>query len=136
MQIHHMQVSVSTSDKAEIADFYARLLHGNVVWKQPPAPGETEGSGWAHLDVQTDSGPFRINFEHDEKWEPPIWPSERGKNIMTQHLDVFVYDLEEAVAHAEECGATLDPNQFEDIIRIMRDPLGHPFCLILAEEAQ
>lgn len=133
MRIHHMQVSVSTLDKAELANFYARLLHGDVQWKHPPTAGESEGSGWVHLDVSTDSGAFRINFEHDDKWQPPVWPSEPGQNNMTQHLCIFVYDLDEAVKHAQSCGATLDPHQFEEIIRVMRDPHGHPFCLILEE---
>lgn len=134
MRIQHLQVSVGTPEKNELAHFYARLLGSEVVWKNPPVPGESEGSGWTHLDVSTESGEFRINFEHDDTWQPPVWPSEAGKQNITQHLDVFVDDLDEAVAFAQECGATVDPHQFEEIIRVMRDPHGHPFCLIKDED--
>lgn len=132
MRIHHMQVSIGTRDKNELAHFYERLLNGKITWKNPPAPGEKDGSGWTHLDTETDAGMFRINFEHDEHWQPPVWPSEPGKNNMTQHVCIFVYDLAEAEEFARDCGATLDPHQNDENIRVMRDPHGHPFCLILA----
>lgn len=132
MRIQRLQVSLSTSDELELAKFYARLLNGEIVRHHPPSPEEPDGSGWTHLEVATEEGEFRINFEYDEEWQPPVWPSEPNENIMTQHICIFVYDLEEAVNHAQECGATLDPNQFEESIRVMRDPHGHPFCIIRA----
>lgn len=134
MDIQRLQVSISTSDERELAHFYARLLGGDIVRANPPGPGETEGSGWTHLEVATGVGEFRINFEYDKEWEPPVWPSEPGKNNMTQHLDIFVDDLHAAVEFAQECGATLDPNQFEKSIRVLRDPHGHPFCIIQGDK--
>jgi len=135
MRIHHMQVSVGTSDKQELASFYERLLQGTISRKHPDKADQKDDPGWTHLDIETDTSPFRINFEFDKEWQPPVFPSEPGKNNITQHLDIFVYDLDDAVKHAENCGAKLDAAQFDEGIRIMRDPHGHPFCLILAAEA-
>lgn len=50
---------------------------------------------------------------------------------MSMHLDVAVDDLEQAVAHAQECGAELATYQPQDDVRVMLDPAGHPFCLYL-----
>lgn len=135
MRIHHLQVSLGTSDKPELARFYEHLLHGTVSRKHPDKPERKDDPEWMHLDTDTDTHSFRLNFEYDKEWRPPVFPSEPGKNNITQHLDVFVYDLDEAVSHALTCGATLDSHQFEESIRIMRDPQGHPFCLIRAAES-
>ena len=40
-----------------------------------------------------------------------------------------VNDLEEAVQHAINCGATMASEQFSEEWRVMFDPAGHPFCL-------
>jgi hypothetical protein len=50
---------------------------------------------------------------------------------MQLHLDLQVDDLEQAVAHAEECGARQASFQPQDDVRVMLDPSGHPFCLYL-----
>jgi hypothetical protein len=48
---------------------------------------------------------------------------------MQVHLDVEVRDLAEAVAWAEQQGATLAAFQPQADVRVMIDPAGHPFCL-------
>jgi hypothetical protein len=48
---------------------------------------------------------------------------------MQVHLEVEVSDLEAAVAHAVELGATEAEYQPQDDVRVMLDPAGHPFCL-------
>ena len=45
------------------------------------------------------------------------------------HLDFAVNDLERAVEHAIQCGASVAAEQFSDDWRVMFDPAGHPFCL-------
>jgi hypothetical protein len=50
---------------------------------------------------------------------------------MMMHLDVEVHDLEAAVADAIELGARLADHQPQDNVRVMLDPVGHPFCLYL-----
>jgi hypothetical protein len=45
------------------------------------------------------------------------------------HLDFAVNDLEKAVDHAIQCGATRSEQQFSSKWTVMFDPAGHPFCL-------
>ena len=49
-------------------------------------------------------------------------------------LALNVDDLDEAVAHAEACGAELAAYQPQETVRVMLDPAGHPFCLYLDED--
>lgn len=48
---------------------------------------------------------------------------------MQIHLDLWVSDLEDAVARAESCGARVADTQFDEGVRVMVDPVGHLFCL-------
>jgi Glyoxalase-like domain len=48
---------------------------------------------------------------------------------MMSHLDIEVRDLAEAVAHALACGATIAEFQPQELVRVLLDPAGHPFCL-------
>lgn len=45
------------------------------------------------------------------------------------HLDIEVGELETAVEHALELGATLADSQPQPNVRVLFDPAGHPFCL-------
>jgi len=65
-------------------------------------------------------------------YAPPVWPSAAGKQQITQHLDIAVTDLDEAVTWATNAGATLASYQPQEDVRVMLDPAGHPFCLFLA----
>jgi hypothetical protein len=40
-----------------------------------------------------------------------------------------VSDLEAATAHARELGASVAGYQPQENVRVMLDPVGHPFCL-------
>jgi hypothetical protein len=66
---------------------------------------------------------------------PPTWPSERVP--MQMHLDFTVPTGEELQRHrgrAEELGATLLYDRSADDgepLLVMRDPAGHPFCLLV-----
>ena len=64
---------------------------------------------------------------------PPVWPPVPGTQQMQQHLDILVDDLAAAAAVAEEAGAEfLDGHEDDDeIVRVYRDPAGHPFCLFV-----
>ncbi len=48
---------------------------------------------------------------------------------MMMHLDLEVAELDAAVAHALELGATLAKHQPQKNVRLLVDPVGHPFCL-------
>lgn len=120
-------VTIGAPKPRELARFYARLLDAVLQTDDPPREGHSADAGWAQ--VRTDR--VTLNFEYEGAWQPITWPSEPGKQHITQHLDIRVDDLEAAVAWAEECGAVQDPFQPQESVRVMRDPAGHPFCLFL-----
>jgi hypothetical protein len=45
------------------------------------------------------------------------------------HLDFQVGDLDGAVAEAVVLGAVVAKDQFQENVRVLFDPAGHPFCL-------
>lgn len=47
------------------------------------------------------------------------------------HVDYAVDNLDAAMKHAEDLGATLVHHQQGTFWRVMLDPAGHPFCLCL-----
>jgi hypothetical protein len=53
---------------------------------------------------------------------------------MQVHLDVGVADVAAAVEDAVALGARLADHQPQDDVRVMLDPVGHPFCLYLDRE--
>lgn len=106
----------------ELAKFYAKLLKWEIAfhdddWACVGAPGAGQG---------TYPG---ITFQRNPDYKPPVWPSEPGAQQQMAHLDLAVNNLEEAVAYAADCGATVADKQFSDDWKVMLDPEGHPFCL-------
>ena len=110
--------TVGAPDPVTLARFYARLLGTEVATEEP---------GWAQVRTER----LTLNFEREEQWQQPVWPAEPGRPVATQHLDLWVDDLDEASAWAKECGARLAPVQPQDDVRVLLDPAGHPFCLFL-----
>ena len=49
------------------------------------------------------------------------------------HFDFQVGDLESAVEDAVALGARLAGEQPQEDVRVLLDPAGHPFCLVLDE---
>ncbi|MGJ6978955.1 VOC family protein [Aestuariimicrobium soli] len=124
----HLQVTSVTlgcPDPVALAQFYAHLLDTTVTSQEP---------GWAQLtaprplDAQGRGG-VTLNFEREAQWTTPVWPAEAGRQFASQHLDIWVDDLDASVAWALDCGATLAAEQPQDTVRVMIDPAGHPFCL-------
>ena len=64
-----------------------------------------------------------------------MWPEVPGAQTKMLHFEIQVDDLEAAAAHAVAAGARVASPQPEDrdanLLRIMLDPAGHPFCLCL-----
>jgi len=67
------------------------------------------------------------------EWVRPVWPAQDGHQQMMLHLDVEVGELEVAVAHAVELGATVADHQPQEKVRVLYDPPGHPFCLYVGD---
>ncbi|SER03019.1 hypothetical protein SAMN05216188_107132 [Lentzea xinjiangensis] len=110
-------VTVGTARPRVLAQFYARLL-GTV-------PSALEDD-WAQ--VRAPAG-MAVNFEREREFRRPVWPSEPGRPVATQHLDIEVQDLRAATEHALACGAVLAGVQPQENVRVLFDPDGHPFCL-------
>lgn len=116
-------VSISTPRPPVLAAFYARLLGVEVAASEP---------GWAQLRPAEGRLRMTLNFELDELFVAPVWPSVAGEQQEQSHVDVWVDDLVEAQAWAVECGAEVHPHQPQADVRVMLDPDGHPFCLFTA----
>ncbi len=122
-------VTIGAPDPRALAAFYARLLGTTVHDEDAPRPGEPAEAGWAQLRATHEGGSLTVNVEYEEWWRTPVWPAEPGGQVATQHLDIYVEDLDEATAWALECGARLADHQPQKTVRVLLDPAGHPFCL-------
>lgn len=112
-------VNLSAPDPRRLADFYAGLLGGRVV--------RDEGDD---VYLRLPDGQVPLAFQR-ETFTPPRWPAAEGEQHMMMHLEVAVDDLEAALTHALEQGATLAEFQPQEDVRVCLDPAGHPFCLWL-----
>lgn len=123
-------VTIGAPNPRELAGFYERLLGWTVTALEGPPTGAPQTAGWAQLR-HPDDGPGlqTLNIEYEKEYTRPTWPSAAGRQHVTAHLDIPVDDLDTAVAHALEVGATLAEHQPQDDVRVMLDPAGHPFCL-------
>ncbi|WP_344943906.1 VOC family protein [Terrabacter ginsenosidimutans] len=116
---HWLGVVLDAPDASALAHFYERLL-GWTVYKDTP--------GWATIAPSETAG-YNLSFQTEPNYVRPVWPSEPGKPIMMLHLDFEVDDLDDAVAHAVGVGAELADVQPQEDVRVLLDPVGHPFCL-------
>lgn len=124
-------VTIGAPDPRRLAAFYAKMLGWPITAEDPPRPGNPPEDGWAQIrPAEGKTGPT-LNFEYEIHYTRPAWPAEAGRQHSTEHLDIFVEDLDAAVAWAIEAGATLAGYQPQDDVRVMIDPAGHPFCLFL-----
>jgi len=107
-------------DALALADFYNSIVGGDLV------PGDDDG--W--VEVHTPTG--RLAFQQIDDHRRPTWP---GGDVPQQgHIDIDVVNLDGAEAAvlrlgAEKAATQPSPDQF----RVMTDPAGHPFCLVLAD---
>ncbi len=116
---HWFGVVLDAPDGPALAHFYERLLGWTIV---------DESVAWTTLAPSLTAG-YNLAFMTEELYQRPVWPAVEGEQQMSLHLDLEVDDLQEAVAHAVECGAELASYQPQDDVRVLLDPAGHPFCL-------
>ena len=111
-------IVLEAPDPVVVGHFWSELM-GWPVWKEDENDVALDvGEGVGYLSVQ-----------RAEHFVRPVWPPEPGTQGMQMHLDVEVDDLEAAVAHAVELGATVAEFQPQEDVRVLLDPAGHPFCL-------
>lgn len=113
---------LGTPDPRGLARFYQQLLG----W-----PLRDDTDEWATL--RPADGSTGLSFQRERDHVPPVWPPEPGTQQMQQHLDFLVDDLDAACALAEAAGAEPVGGHEDDaeIVRVFRDPAGHPFCLFV-----
>lgn len=102
----------------DLANFYQRLLGWRVV---------TDEGDWVML--RSTDGANGLSFQTESEYVAPVWPAIDGSQHMMMHLDIGGADLETIVDWALECGATVAEHQPQPGVRVMLDPVGHPFCL-------
>lgn len=115
-------VVLDTPDAPTLAQFYADLLGWEVASSKPQFATVGPPDGVAYLGFQTSPTYVR-----------PVWPPADNAQQMMMHLDFEVTDLDAATAHAVELGAQPAELQPQDNVRVMLDPVGHPFCLYADE---
>jgi predicted enzyme related to lactoylglutathione lyase len=115
-----MGVCLEAPDPQALADFYSAVLG----W--PVAQRDEHGAA-----IQVGETNAFISFQEATGYVRPTWPAEPGKQLMMMHIDVAVDDLAQAVAAAQELGASLPHHQPQDNCTVLLDPAGHPFCLYL-----
>jgi catechol 2,3-dioxygenase-like lactoylglutathione lyase family enzyme len=124
-------LTIGAPDPRRLAAFYAGMLDWSIVHEDPPRPGMPAEDGWAQIRPPAGRSGPTLSFEYEAAYTPPVWPSEAGRQHITQHLDIAVTDLDAAVAHALAAGARLADYQPQDDVRVMLDPAEQPFCLFL-----
>lgn len=109
-------------DAQALGDFYQRLLGWTYAANEP---------GWVKLDPP--DGGAGLSIQEEPLHRRPSWPSRTDAQQMQLHLDIEVDDLAAEVARAAAEGATLADFQPQEHVRVLLDPVGHPFCLWVAE---
>jgi catechol 2,3-dioxygenase-like lactoylglutathione lyase family enzyme len=118
---HWVGTVIDAPDPQALGMFYHQMLGWKIHKDEPDeftlaVPGNSE----TYLAFQTQTS---------APWARPVWPAVAGQQQMMMHLDIEVGELEVAVAHALELGATLADFQPQPDVRVLLDPAGHPFCL-------
>ena len=118
---HWFGTVIDAPDPQSLGLFYHEVLGWEIATNEPDSftlavPGNSE----TYLAFQPQTS---------AEWVRPTWPAEDGKQHMMMHLDIEVGDLDAAVEHAVELGATLADFQPQQEVRVLLDPAGHPFCL-------
>lgn len=114
--------AIEAPDPSALARFYSALLDWPVGHEEP---------GTAILAAP--EGSIYIVFQEAADYVRPVWPPVDGSQRTMMHFDFQVGHLDSAVEDAVALGATLATDQPQDNVRVLLDPAGHPFCLVLDE---
>ena len=112
-------VVLDAPDAPSLAHFYADLLGWEIGKESSPQ----------HCAMGPAGGVTYLAVQASPDYVRPVWPTGEGAQPMMMHLDSEVVDLDAAVAHAVELGPELAEHQPQDDVRVLLDPVGHPFCL-------
>ena len=127
LKIKLYSLTLDCPDPTLLAKFYAALMEWDVI-------SHDEDYAFAYAPGTTQGAYPIILFQRNPDYVPPVWPDEPEAQQQMAHIDLAVNDLEAAVQHALDGGATLAGAQFSELWRTMLDPAGHPFCLCQMKE--
>ena len=113
---------LGTPDPRGLAAFYVELLG----WRYRD---DDDDPDWVVIKPQPGEGEVGLSFQREDEHLEPRWPAGPGDQQMQLHLDIGVDDLDAAVARAERLGARPAEHQPQELVRVMLDAAGHPFCL-------
>jgi catechol 2,3-dioxygenase-like lactoylglutathione lyase family enzyme len=105
-------------DPRALAAFYGEILGMRVM-------EDTDGD-WVVIGRQP--GYRELAFQRADPYVPPRWPD--PEHPQHEHLDIRVFDVDEAEQAVLALGATRLPAEHESGFRVFTDPAGHPFCLV------
>ncbi|MFC6712689.1 VOC family protein [Branchiibius cervicis] len=111
-------VVLDAPDARALAHFYSDLLGWPLADDEPD---------WCSL--QMPDLPVNLAFQTEAGYVAPTWPSDTTHQQMQLHLDLEVDDLAGALEDAVALGARPADFQPQHNVRVMFDPVGHPFCL-------
>jgi catechol 2,3-dioxygenase-like lactoylglutathione lyase family enzyme len=105
-------------DPRALAAFYGEILGMRVI-------EDTDGD-WVVIGRQP--GYRELAFQRADPYVPPRWPD--PEHPQHEHLDIRVFDVDEAEQAVLALGATRLAGEHESGFRVFTDPAGHPFCLV------
>ncbi len=111
-------LALDCRDPRVLAAFYSAITGWEIV---EDADGE-----WVQL---RSNGDVTLAFQLAPDHEPPVWPS--SERPQQAHLDFDVDDLDAAEEQVLALGARKADVQPGSSFRVLLDPAGHPFCLVL-----
>ncbi|MGW5453951.1 VOC family protein [Nocardia sp. NPDC003979] len=111
-------VTLDCADPRALARFYQELTGMQLGYDADEFVALTDGSG------------CDLGFQRVTGYRAPSWP---GQDVPQQlHLDFRVEDLDAAEKFALGLGAVrVDHQPGVDRWRVLLDPAGHPFCLVV-----
>ena len=112
-------ITLDCADPLALAAFYQQ-----ATGLAPHPKSDAEFAG-----VTCEDGLF-LGFQRVDGYRPPHWP---GQEVPQQlHLCFDVADLDEAEAELLALGAGRPDEQPDEARwRVLTDPAGHPFCLVV-----
>lgn len=124
LQMKLAAITLDCADPLALLAFYQQ-----ATGHEPHPKSDADFAG-----VTREDGLF-IGFQRVDDYQPPQWP---GQEIPQQfHLDFTVRDFDEAERELLSLGAgkpNYQPGEGKHW-RILTDPAGHPFCLVLDKES-
>jgi catechol 2,3-dioxygenase-like lactoylglutathione lyase family enzyme len=118
-------VALDCPDPLALAAFYAEVSGLSV---EPLGDFPPEKVTW--LEVLDELGRPVLAFQKVDHYVAPTWPE--GPVPQQAHVEFWCDDLDAAEEFVLAAGATKAAFQPGETFRVYLDPVGHPFCLVLA----